>query len=243
MQKRNRNASLDPGHSRVAVSLNKLPLAPATGHRCVVIVEDQPEFSRCLSDAVAALGAGWTALQCASGQEAKLALQRCPLDISLVLVDLGLPDVSGLEVIEFARRAQPDALILVISVISRDADVLAAIKLGARGYLHKSDPELSLIAGIKSVLDGFYPISPSLSRIIFKEISKTDVPVHVQVRLTECEIEILKLLGRGGTYAEVADHLGIKLSTIQSHVKNIYIKLETNTKMAAVEKARLAGIL
>lgn len=213
------------------------------GSSHALVVVDQDDFAKCLVDVVCSLGPSWYAVRCATGEEARTALLHSSFDIKLVIVDLVLPDVSGLGIIELTRRARPKAFALVISAVARDADVLAAIKRGAHGYLHKEDPDISLFNGIKSVVQGNYPISPSLGRILFREISKGSGGVQVGRHLTHREKQILKLVGAGETYADVADRLGITFSTVQTHIKNIYAKLETNSKDAALEKARQAGIL
>ena len=133
-----------------------------------LLVEDDPAFVRLMSRAVAQLGPDWNLHICQTGSAAMdfLRVRRSPLD--LALVDLGLPYVSGIEVIREAHDRFPDMPIAVVSVISAESSVLAAIQAGARGYVLKDDSELSIAHAIGQILQGNYPISMSLAKYLFR---------------------------------------------------------------------------
>ena len=138
--------------------------------RSALVVEDNPEFELLLLEAVNALGAEWRPHSFRTGTEALAAIERKALRPDLVLVDLGLPDISGVAVIRAARRAYAKVPIMVVSVLTNSENVLAAIRAGAQGYLHKGDSALSLALAIRRVLAGECPISASLAHFLFNYV-------------------------------------------------------------------------
>jgi len=135
--------------------------------------------------------------------------------------------------------------IMVISVLTSSANVLAAIQAGACGYLHKGDSALSLSLAIGRVLAGEYPISPSLAHYLFKLV-KTREPLVGSAgaaALAPRELELLQWLGKGHTYQEAARKMDISVSTAQTFSKRIYQKLAVTSKGEALDAARSRGWL
>jgi DNA-binding NarL/FixJ family response regulator len=210
----------------------------------VLIVEDDPVFSRQLGQASATVVPDARIQACETASAALEWIEAPGFVPGLALVDLGLPDLSGIEVIREIHRRHPDAPILVISVISAERSVLAAIRAGARGYLLKDGSTNTLITGIRQVLAGEYPISPSLARYLFRLAgAPSGQPDGPRISLSPKEAEVLQRIARGLSYAEAAAEMGIALSTVQSHVRNLYRKLDAHSQVQAVKLASEKGLL
>lgn len=209
-----------------------------------LLLEDDPVFASALTRATAALGEGWRTHACQSVSEALAVVADPTHDLRLAIIDMNLPDGSGLDVISALRQARPDVPTLVVSSISSEQGVLAAIRRGARGYLHKSESVRALTEGIGQVLQGHYPISPSLARFVFSQVGAEPVAAEGDpVRLTPKETETLQCIAQGLSYNESAQRMGVSLSTVQSHIRSLYRKLEVRSQVQAVEKARGQGLL
>ena len=157
----------------------------------------------------------------------------------IVLTDLGLPDGSGLEVIRLAAR-HPACEVLVLSIFGDEAHVLAAIDAGATGYLVK-DGSLDTIEGHLSCLrSGGSPLSPSIARTLIRRTRLPPAPdparppAEVDPLLSQRELDVLTGIGKGFSYDEVADMLGMSTNTVRTHVRNLYRKLAVNSRAEAL---------
>ena len=178
--------------------------------------------------------------------EARGYLEKTPID--LLLTDLGLPDGSGLAVIRCCRRLQPSADIMVITMFSDDDQILACIEAGASGYVLKETAHMNVLRSILELRSGGSPISPVIARKVLARMqnhamrtSDTDAP-HTSL-LTRRESAILELISHGGSYAKVAQLLGLSLGTVQTHIKHIYAKLCVHSRAEAVIEARRRGLI
>lgn len=209
-----------------------------------LLIEDDPVFAGALGRAVRGLGEGWEAHLCTSVAEGLQAIDEAGNELQLALVDMNLPDGSGLALVRALRERRPDVPALVVSSLSTERSVLDAISEGARGYLHKSEPVQSLTAAMAQVMQGHYPISPSLARYLFNMVRPDaggDTPPAVH--LTPKETETLRCIAQGLSYNEAAASMGVSLSTVQSHIRSLYRKLEVRSQVQAVGKAREHGLL
>lgn len=143
-----------------------------------LIVEDNPEFLRHLSLAVTSLHRTWQIHTAHTAAEAIRIAREADCRLDLALIDIGLPDSSGIDVVREVTALFPSAAVLVVSVISDEASVLAAIRSGARGYLLKDESASAIRHGIEQVLGGQYPISPALARCLFRLAKGPDVNRH-----------------------------------------------------------------
>ncbi len=161
----------------------------------------------------------------------------------VLLCDLGLPDGSGVGIIKASAARYPDADIIVITVFADQAKVLDSIKAGARGYLLKGGGLDECVEGIREIRRGGSPISPIIARQLLQQLRPAAVPPHEGEALSPREAEVLNLLARGFSYAEIATLLGLSAQTIGTYIKRIYRKLEVNSRSEAVFEASSRGIM
>ena len=169
----------------------------------------------------------------------------------VLLVDLGLPDRSGLDVIRACARQHPTCDIMVITMFGDERNVLASIQAGARGYVLKDDLGDSLAGAVRTLRAGGSPMSPIIARQVLQRLhlpaanppSATRTMADTQAKLSAREIEVLELIARGYTYVETARLLEVTLHTVQAHIKHIYTKLAVNSRTEAVLEARQLGLL
>jgi DNA-binding NarL/FixJ family response regulator len=133
--------------------------------------------------------------------------------------------------------------VLVTSVLSDEEHVVTALREGARGYVLKDASTANLATAIEQVLAGHAPISPAVARHLIRQLRERSAPHHDAPRLTPRERDLLEELAVGRSYAEAADRLGVTVSTIETHIRNLYKKLEAHSKTQAIAKARTWGIL
>lgn len=214
----------------------------------VLIVEDEPEFLRRFSEAVMAdpglhlLGAVST------GKAARAMLDAEPPDV--MLVDLGLPDLDGTELIRHAARHHPACDCLVVTMFADDAHVMAALEAGATGYLLKDASGERITAAVHEVRAGGSPISPSIARRVLARFRVAPAPVPAPTAapgaaspLSQRETEILQLVAKGFSFETVGEVLGISPHTVVTHVKKIYSKLAVHSRGEAVYEASQMGLL
>ncbi len=186
------------------------------------------------------------ALDCVKSALAWLLHQ--PVDV--LLVDLGLPDGSGIDIIRFCAHFHPASNIMVITTSSDQESVLDSIEAGASGYVLKDGGLLDIGRALLELHAGGSPISPVIARKVLARMrdgKKTNgaenVPGSAQVFLTKREATILDLIARGDSYCEVARQLVLSVGTVQTHIKNIYDKLSVHSRGAAVYEANRRGLL
>lgn len=208
----------------------------------VLLVEDDPAFEDLLSRAANRLGDTIDVVACETAFSAIELIGKPHQRFDLALIDLGLPDLSGVEVIRRIRDRFEDLPILVVSVISAERSVLSAIRAGACGYILKDDSEAAMSQAMREALNGNFPISPALARYLFKLAGGRDKPSDLS-GLTRKELELLQLLARGQSYNEAARSMSVTLATIQTHIRNLYRKLDVHSQVQAVTKAQHQGLV
>lgn len=216
----------------------------------VLIVEDEGLIQERLRNILAELGYDNDGLIFAKNlKEAFLHIEQ--QHISLALVDLGLPDGNGVELIEKLRAQDSSALILVISAWSTQESLFSAIKAGATGYVLKERDDAEVLLSIRSILRGGAPIDPFIAQEILKQISASVITGAKDGKsldsdvalLTNRETEILDLVAQGMSNKEIAEQLFVSKYTVESHIKHIYRKLSVTKRTKAVSTARSLGIL
>ncbi len=208
----------------------------------LLIVEDDPAFEELLTKAAQQLAQAARVERHQTAFGALDSIHRDGSPFDLALIDLGLPDLSGVELIRRIRARFPDLPILVVSVISAERSVLAAIRAGARGYILKDDSVAAMSEAMREAINGNYPISPSLARYLFKLAGAQDKPADLS-GLTRKELELLQQLARGHSYGEAARAMGVSVATVQTHIRNLYRKLDVHSQVQAVTKAQNQGLI
>ena len=174
--------------------------------------------------------------------------------IDVLLTDLGLPDGDGLEIIRMATRLNPRCEPLVISMFGDEEHVLASIEAGALGYIHKDCTPEDIAQVILEMKAGASPISPMIARKLLSRYAglRTNTLVAAASQqqsvggvrpLTAREQDVLSLIARGFSYAEVARLLAVSVHTVQAHIKSLYAKLAVHSKNEAVFEATRLGLI
>jgi DNA-binding NarL/FixJ family response regulator len=149
-----------------------------------------------------------------------------------------------LEVIQQAFQLFSETPIIVMTTFSSEEAFIAAIRAGASGYLLKSEQPSSLVQGLQQVLQGNYPVSPSLARYLFRLSGSPMLKErHSDIQISPREVDLLRHLAKGQSYAQCADIMGISLNTVQSHIRNVYRKLNVSNQTQAINKARSVGVI
>ncbi|MGE3347513.1 MAG: response regulator [Ramlibacter sp.] len=223
----------------------------------VLIVEDDPHMRDYFAASVSRSESLALAASLGSVSEARAWLDNPAHAVDVLLTDLGLPDGSGLEVIRHAARRHPACEALVISMFGDDDNVLASIEAGALGYIHKDSTPDDVAQSILEMKGGASPISPMIARrVLAKYMSLRDgqAPVAPPPAVAEPaaagrpllsgrEQEVLELIARGFSYAEIARLQAVSVHTVQTHIKNLYRKLAVRSRGEAVYEATQLGLL
>jgi DNA-binding NarL/FixJ family response regulator len=212
----------------------------AATHR-VGILEDHPDFNRLLRRLVES-DPSLSLAFCESLLDRAMAAIKAELDVDLLLVDLQLPDGSGLDLVR-AAAAGGQARILVLTVLADRASVFEALELGAHGYVLKDAPISQIRSAIASVLAGDSPLSPSVAAHVVAAINRPPAGgpgVSVKPGKPR-EVEVIAMMAKGLSYREIADVLGLSVHTVGDHVKSAYRKLGARSRTEAIFEARIAG--
>jgi DNA-binding NarL/FixJ family response regulator len=213
----------------------------------VVVVEDDPAFRDAFSAAIRAAADLRLSAVAATRSAALELLQGPPADV--MVVDLGLPDGSGIDVIRTAQKSWPDCLIVVSTAFADEAHVMLAIESGATGYLLKDSSPESIVSEIRSLHGGGSPVSPIIARRLLQRLrGGPSMPVEPAADdaaslLSPRETTVLEMAAKGFAYDEIAARMGISRHTVLTFVRRIYAKLEVNSKMEAVNEGRRQGVL
>lgn len=214
----------------------------AKTHR-VLLVEDDSLCRERLARAIEARPELALIAGVGSVREAMARMEKeCP---AVLVVDIGLPDGSGLDLIRVCKRMDEHALCLVITIYGDEAHVLEALAAGATGYLLKDAPLSGLGEAIIGAICGGVPISPGIARALLTHLHPPvdQTAFDAEAHLSPRETEVLDYLARGYTRAEIAGALKLSINTIGIHIKHIYRKLQVNSGKRAVFEARRQGLL
>lgn len=163
------------------------------------------------------------------------SILKLSLNPHVILLDIGLPGMSGIEGISIFNKIVPTAKIIIQTIHDDDENIFEAVCNGASGYLLKDASPDIIISSIKEVLNGQAPINPSIANKVLR-MFRDFVPEHQDYQLSEREIEILKILTEGLSKKQIAEKLFISHHTVDSHIRKIYDKLGVHSSCAAVAK-------
>ncbi|WP_372809136.1 response regulator [Pontiella sp.] len=210
----------------------------------LMLVEDSPAYRKVVDRTLKSEEDMELVCQFSSAEGALRSLQDLSTrqEPDLVLLDLHLPGMTGIEAIPHFLRSIPDTRIIVLTQSGREADVLAAIQSGANGYLLKSSTLNQMKAAIRDVIAGGATIDPAIAKFITQALQKRPPRQEPEFELSQREIEILTLTSEGLLKKEIAAKLGISHRTVATHIEHIYQKLNVQNAPAAIHKAHRAGL-
>ncbi len=214
----------------------------------VIIVEDEPEFRRRFAQIVENEPSMRLVGVAANKREAQALIERENFDV--MMIDLGLPDGSGIDLIRSVSQKKPDVDIMVVTVFGDEQHVVSSIEAGATGYILKDSTPADVISCIRLLRAGGSPVSPVVARSVLRAIrnrmgpsAPTRVANPESNPLSARETEILQLLAKGMSFNEIGEILGISPHTVTAHIKKIYRKLAVHSRGEAVYEATQMGLL
>lgn len=218
----------------------------------VLVVEDDPSTRDAICAGIAAqIG---MAVDASFGSIAPAITWLTDNTPDVLLVDLGLPDGSGIEVIEMCANRHPQCDIMVITMFGDEKNVLAAVDAGALGYILKDTDELDVAQFVLDLRQGGSPMSPLVARKLLSRAQRPKMddgpktqqnPPHASdaTKMTATELKTLDLIARGYSYGEIATLHAVSVNTVQTHVKRIFSKLSVHSRGEAVFEAHKLGLL
>jgi len=224
--------------------LQEPPRAPVG----VLIVEDDAVTRKTLCLAIES-APGLRLLEAFDSVKPALAwLESASPDV--LITDLGLPDGSGIDIIHACARRHPHTDIMVVTMMSDEANVLACIEAGASGYVLKDAGKMDIARAVLDLRAGGAPMSPAIARMVLAKVRDGKKPAETNsaqggdaTTLTKREAAILDLIAQGESYGDVAKTLSVSVGTVQTHIKNIYGKLAVHSRGEAVYEAHRRGLL
>ena len=200
----------------------------------VAIVEDKEK----IREGLAVLIDGSEGFQCSATYEsAEEALRHLPAyRPDVVLMDIQLPKMSGIECVEKLKEKIPDAQVIMLTVYEDDENVFKSIVAGATGYILKRTPPAELLEAIKEVHEGGSPMSDQIARKVVQAFQQMGKSSKETENLSDREMEILSYLAKGYQDKEIADQLFLSIKTVRTHLRNIYQKLHVRSRTEAVLK-------
>lgn len=214
----------------------------------IMVVEDDPAVRDGLAHAIAQAPDMTLNRVVASRSEALNALGGLPADV--LIVDLGLPDGSGIDVIHWVRKAWPACAIMVFTSFGDEAHLFRSLEAGAVGYLLKDASPAKIVEEIRSLRAGGSPINPMIARLVLQRFAAGGAaaaplprPEPPEDALSPREKEVLQLITKGFSADEIAKLLALSRHTVVTYIRRIYAKLEVRSKAEAIFEARRLGLL
>jgi len=206
-------------------------------HTPVAIVEDNNDIRLALEQIVEASDDYTLAGSCISGEEALIKLPI--LNPKVVLMDIGLGGISGIEVVRELKAIYPEILFMMCTIYDEDEKIFEALSAGASGYILKKTSPAKMLEGIKELIEGGAPMSSQIARKVvaaFQNKPAATVADAALDLLSKREKEILEMLSTGLLYKEISEKLSISAETVRKHVYHVYEKLHVSNRIEAVNK-------
>lgn len=216
-------------------SLNAMESTPVPEIIKVAIIEDRRE----IREGLGMLIGGTPGYSCTgSYRSMEEALDKIGHSLpDVVLSDIGLPGMDGIEGVRILKQRYPQLLVLMLSVYDDDDRIFDALCAGACGYLLKKTPPARLIESLREAVGGGAPMSPEVARRVITLFRDFRPPERADYQLTPHEMRLLKLLVEGHNYKTAAFELKVSVNTVSFHMRHIYEKLQVHSKSEAVAKA------
>ncbi|HMM84404.1 MAG: response regulator [Gammaproteobacteria bacterium] len=211
--------------------------------KTILLLEDLPQIRAWLKDLLLEVFPGADVSEAARVHEALSLVSAVGFD--LALIDLGLPDGSGVDVIAALREQQPDAQSVVVSIHDDDDHLFPALQAGAYGYILKEQARELIKVQLQRISQGEPPLSPSIARKViayFAAQARPQEPAMPRVQLTDRENEVLLRVAKGFTLPEIGQQLNLSRHTIADYVKQIYRKLNVSSRAEAALEAQRLGL-
>lgn len=208
----------------------------------VILVEDNPSLRKRFAEQLSFYNDIELVDSYSCGEAAIKGIRLLPPDKfpDVILMDIGLPKISGIETTALLKEDYPDLEIMMLTVFEDETKIFQAIQSGASGYLLKDEPFEIILDAIHELHNGGAPISQSIARKVMSliksnhEENKDNSSMRPELVLSKREFELLNGLANGGSYTSIANDLFISPHTVKTHIKNIYKKLHVHTRAAAV---------
>jgi DNA-binding NarL/FixJ family response regulator len=207
----------------------------------VALIEDDPSTLERLTRALAMAADLDVVATFATGASALRWLESNAPDV--LLTDLGLPDMTGMAVIAYCVQRHPGCSVMAITMFEDDAHVMASLEAGAKGYLLKDTFAQEVAIRVRELHAGGSPMTPVIARKVLNKLHPPRAAMPSECLLTERELTVLTRIAQGFSYAEVGEVEGITRSTVATHVRSVYAKLEVHSKNEAVFEATRLGLI
>lgn len=203
----------------------------------VAIVEDDENYNNTLKKIIDFQQDMFCAAQYFTGKNAKQYLENLEPDV--VLMDIQLPDMLGITIIEDLKEKMPHSHFIMCTSFEDDDKLFSSLQAGATGYLIKGESMERILNSIREIKNGGAPMSFSIAKRVLQHFQKKNSTENNLSDLTKSELDILEFLAKGFLYKEIADKKCISIDTVKKHISNIYRKLHVNNKVEAVNKFNL----
>lgn len=216
--------------------------------KSALVVEDLPDIRQAMTSLLDTAFPGLAVATAATRDEGLARVQQLPFDVALI--DLGLPDGSGLDVVGALRVRQPQALSVVVTIYDDDEHLFPALQAGAFGYLLKEQPQDALVAQLLRITRGEPPLSPPIARRMLAHFTgaserRAAAMRHIEqeASLTVRETEVLQRVAKGYTLPEIAQQFGLSRHTVADYIKQVYRKLNVSSRAEAALEAARRGLV
>jgi DNA-binding NarL/FixJ family response regulator len=206
----------------------------------ILIADDHPVFRQGLRAIIDGAGDMVLVGEAATGLEAVAGVHEHEPDV--VLMDLQMPDLGGIEATRRILARRPDVRILVLTMIEQGDSIFAAMRAGARGYLLKGSDRAEVLRAVRAVGAGDAIFGPAVADRLSALLGSGDPVERAFPELTDRERDVLERMAQGATNAEIAADLALSLKTVRNHVSNVFTKLAVTGRAQAIVKAREAGL-
>jgi len=208
-----------------------------------IFIEDEIEYQIHVAEALNLENDNWSISNFTLGKDGINFFKQLKRKPNIALVDIGLPDISGIEVIREFKIHQPGMPILVYSALPNENVILQAMIAGACGYIIKDDSVIAIKTAIEEAISGNTPISPCIAKHLLSFLPISESPKDGAPILSTQERRLLEHIAAGQSYAVAADCMELKLSTVHGYSRNLFRKLCVTSKTQALFRARSLGLL
>ncbi len=208
----------------------------------ILIADDHPLFRDGMHGLLDSVPDTEVVGEATTGEEAITRARALQPDV--ILMDIKMPGINGIEATRTILASQPSIHILMITMLEDDEPVFAAMRAGARGYVLKGAIQAEILRAIHAVVNGEAIFGPGIAKRVlgFFAVARPATPTQALADLSEREMELLALMAQGRSNQEIADQLGLTLKTVRNHASNIFSKLQVANRAQAVLRAREAGL-